>query len=254
MAEPRHTPGRFVWHELFSNDIERSRAFYRGLFGWTVDMVPMSEVEYHLVDADGVLVAGMVPLSRLRMEDPQPCWVGYVSVADVDATARAAVERGGRVVSGPLDAGTLGRTVTLADPHGAIVAAWRSNQGDAPETPPGVGQFAWHQLATPAADADTPFYEATFGWKRELFRSGAAATVVFRRCERFFAGSVEPTRDDTPPRWLPFVVVPDLAEARARVPALGGTVLVEEVIVPEVGRYAVLRDNVGARIAAFEEA
>lgn len=254
MAEAEYTPGRFVWHELFTNDIERSRAFYQGLFGWTVDLVRVAGAEYHLVDADGVKVAGMVPLAALGPEhdrEAAPLWLGYVSVPDVDATAAAAVRTGGRVLAGPLDAGTLGRTVRLADPHGAPVAAWRSNEGDAPDTPPEVGQFTWHQLATPAEDADAPFYEAAFGWRRELFRSGPDAMIVFRRSARFFAGSVEPSPEAA--RWLPFVIVPDLAEARRRVPDLGGSVLTEEVAIPDVGRYAVVRDNVGALVAPFEE-
>jgi hypothetical protein len=198
MARAEYTPGRFVWHELFSSDIERSRSFYRGLFGWTVDLVRVAGLEYHLVDADGVKVAGMMPLSALGPRggrdrvDAAPFWLGYVSVPDVDAAAEAAVRTGGRVLAGPLDAGTLGRTVRLADPHGAPVAAWRSNEGDAPDTPPEVGQFTWHQLATSAEDADAPFYEAAFGWKRELFRAGPDALIVFRRSPA-----------SSPARWSP---------------------------------------------------
>jgi predicted enzyme related to lactoylglutathione lyase len=50
------------------------------------------------------------------------------------------------------------------------------------------------------------------------------------------------------------VIVPDLTESRRRVPDLGGSVLTDEIVVPDVGRYAIVRDNVGALIAPFEEA
>ena len=35
MSEPMWTPGRVVWRELMTKDVEASKAFYGAMFGWT---------------------------------------------------------------------------------------------------------------------------------------------------------------------------------------------------------------------------
>jgi len=251
MNKPQYTPGRFVWHELFTNDIERSRSFYQGLFGWTVDLVPMPGMDYHMIKAGGVPVGGIMPLSVVQQPGVPPFWMGFVSVPDVDAAAAAARQSGGQVLAGPHDAGTFGRFATLMDPQGAVVSAWKSNEGDPPLNRPDNGQFCWDHLATSDPDAASTFYERVFGWKRVPFGE-SSGMEVFVRGEQQFAGGVGTTEGGAPPHWMTFVVVPELSTARNRVRELGGTVLVDQVDVPTVGSFAVVRDNVGAVIAPFQ--
>jgi predicted enzyme related to lactoylglutathione lyase len=51
-----------------------------------------------------------------------PNWGSYVTVADVDATARTAVELGGKVVHGPQDIPGVGRMAVIVDPQGAALS------------------------------------------------------------------------------------------------------------------------------------
>ena len=34
--------GRIIWHDLLTTDIEGSKAFYSGLFGWEYEAIPLS--------------------------------------------------------------------------------------------------------------------------------------------------------------------------------------------------------------------
>jgi predicted enzyme related to lactoylglutathione lyase len=50
-----------------------------------------------------------------------PNWGCYVTVDDVDATARKAVELGGKVVHCPQDIPGVGRMAVIVDPQGAAL-------------------------------------------------------------------------------------------------------------------------------------
>ena len=51
-------PGRFVWHELFSNDIERTKSFYSSIFGWTFD------ASHDEIDGINILQASLLAMER----------------------------------------------------------------------------------------------------------------------------------------------------------------------------------------------
>jgi uncharacterized protein len=50
-------------------------------------------------------------------------WVTYVTVDDVDQTARTAEELGGRILMPPTDIPNVGRFCVIQDPHGAMINA-----------------------------------------------------------------------------------------------------------------------------------
>ena len=47
----------------------------------------------------------------------------YVTVDDVDATAKNAQQLGGKVLMGPQDIPTVGRFCVIQDPQGAVISA-----------------------------------------------------------------------------------------------------------------------------------
>jgi predicted enzyme related to lactoylglutathione lyase len=74
MSEQRVTPGRFVWHELITQDVAKSTAFYQELFGWRCDASDPSYI--HLLAGD-VPVGGMLPAPAPQLST---AWWPYVSV------------------------------------------------------------------------------------------------------------------------------------------------------------------------------
>src|SRR5687768_3519165 len=97
MSEPVWHPGRFVWHELFTPDVAKSKQFYQGLFGWTVDELPMGPMKYNMLKIGDRGIGGLMPLSMLGRAGVPPFWLGYVSVPSVDEAAKAAGSNGGLV-------------------------------------------------------------------------------------------------------------------------------------------------------------
>jgi len=109
-------PGSMVWNELATPDLDAARAFYTGLFGWTVETE--DGTGYEVVRNGGALNGGL----RATQEDEPPQWLVYFTVpATCEATAAEVREAGGSVIAGPMDTG-VGRIAVVADPQGATFA------------------------------------------------------------------------------------------------------------------------------------
>lgn len=78
---------------------------------------------YLVVKAGGKNVGGIMKMPANVPAGTPPSWSTYVTVADVDATARKIVEQGGKLLVPPRDIPNTGRFCTLQDPQGAILNA-----------------------------------------------------------------------------------------------------------------------------------
>ena len=120
---PAKGPGSFMWNELMSRDIEAAKEFLCGLFDWTIEEWPMGDAgTYFLLRRGEMHVGGAMAMPKEVPEKVPSHWLGYVHVADVDATAAKTAEIGGTVLSPPMDIPDVGRFATLQDPTGAAFA------------------------------------------------------------------------------------------------------------------------------------
>jgi predicted enzyme related to lactoylglutathione lyase len=75
---------------------------------------------YTLIKVGGDEVGGMMALPPQAGGMP-PAWSVYITVDDVDATARKVAELGGKVITGPQDVPEVGRFCMIQDPQGAFI-------------------------------------------------------------------------------------------------------------------------------------
>ena len=114
--------GAFSWCELLTTDVPEAKRFYSKLFGWTLEPAPMPGMEYTLVKYGGEQMGGIMTMPP-GCEGMPPSWGIYVTVANVDATAKLTVEMGGKVLVPPQDIPQVGRFCVLQDPQGATIKA-----------------------------------------------------------------------------------------------------------------------------------
>ena len=57
---------------------------------------------------------------------------------------------------------------------------------------------------------------------------------------------IQPEWGDVPPNWGVYFAVENCADAAARIAELGGTIIMPETEIPEIGRFAVASDPQGA--------
>jgi len=116
-----------------------------------------------------------------------------------------------------------------------------------------VGRFVWHDLATTDVDNAKDFYARLFGWETEVWKPGEMDYPMIKANGQQHGGfgSAQP---GMPSAWLGHVVVEDLDGVVEKVRSAGGSILGEPMEIPEVGRFAIVRDPDGAVVSAFQPA
>ena len=104
-----------------------------------------------------------------------------------------------------------------------------------------------------AADVDTArgFYSSLFGWRIETVSEDPPYWGIHNG-ETLNGGLMElPPDGGAPPHWLAYFTTADIDSAAARIPELGGNLLVPTMAIPS-GRILVAGDPQGAVFALFE--
>ena len=151
-------PGKFVWIDLVTQDVDAAKRFYGDLFNWTF----RDSDRYTEVLHEGRAIAGVVPA---KDADQGSEWVGNLSVADVDEAARAFGEAGGIVEIAPVEAPDRGRMALVSDREGALLLLVRSSQGDPTDEDPKLGSWLWRELWTHDVSAAVDFYSGIGGYQ-----------------------------------------------------------------------------------------
>lgn len=245
-----YLPGKFVWFEHASNDSAQARAFYEPLFGWHTEEMPLGAETYAMIQNAVAGIGGY----RTALPGVSNRWLAYLSVEDVDAAHAGAVAAGAKSLTAPIDYGPVGRGAVVADPTGAVFALWKGSQGDPADvehTPD--GGWVWNELATPDAKAALAFYEKVFGYTHTSMDMGPAGQYhLLKSGDKMRAGLMQPLDRQTPPLWLPYVMVADCDASAAKAQGLGAQVMHPPTDIPDVGRFAVLLDPLNAAIAVMK--
>lgn len=246
-----HLPGKFVWFEHASPDVAASRKFYEGLFGWHVEAFPMGEQTYPMIMLGNEGIGGL----RTAAAGEPSRWISYLSVPDVDQALAAALAAGATSSFAPMAFGEVGRGAGIVDPTGAPLSLWRGAQGDRPDpelTP--FGDWYWNELTTGDEKKALAFYERVFGYTHDEMAMPEGTYYLLKTGEKMRAGLMRAPMPGMPTMWQPYVCVADCDGTHAKALAQGARSIVPGTEVPEVGRFAIVIDPLGASIAFMQPA
>lgn len=247
--------GAPCWVDAALPDLETGRRFYGGLLGWTfhdTDTDSRGRSEAHV---DGQRVAALVA----RPDDRTlPAWTVYFASRDAVATATRIQQSGGRILTGPAQAGEAGTALTAADPEGALFGVWQAGTLPGFELMLAPGSYCWAEVYARDAVLVDPFYESVFPYDtRRSEGSTASGYKVWHldaAGERGVAGRLRmgPGHPaDMPSHFLVCFAVHDCDSAVRAIRELGGRVT-EGPTDASFGRYAVAVDNQGADFAVID--
>ena len=247
--------GRFVWYELMTSDPVAAQAFYAQVVGWKAEAWEGGPTPYTMWMNDETALGGVMSLpDEARKQGAPPHWLAYVGTLDVDGTVSRATALGGTLLHGPVDVPKVGRFAVLADPQGAVFAAFRST-GQAPghDGPWQVGEVSWHELATADPAKAFDFYRDLFGWvATEAMDMAPVGTYqMFGRTKDRAMGGIfkKPAEMPGPPAWLLYVSIDSVDTQSELVKKLGGQVLNGPMDVPGGDRIVQCLDPQGAAFA-----
>lgn len=240
---PQGTPN---YVELITPDQGAAESFYRELFGWDVESVPVPGYGAYLTATkEGDRVAGIG--GQLPGTEGQPAfWGVYLAVDDIEATLARVEPAGGTVEAGPFDVMEHGRSALVRDPTGVRVSLWQAgtNIGTAR-----VNEHAtpiWNELETTDVATATAFYAEVLGvtWDANAMEGGEYVALMVDG--RAVGGATAPVPPDAPPRWNVYFNVDACAASVATVVELGGSVVVPTMEMPGIGIMALVADPQGA--------
>ena len=118
--EPR-SPGHCWWNELETTDEPAATAFYKGLFGWSMEnTMPMGDKgNYRFIDQGDGQIGAINPWMADYMTVG---WLPYFGVADIDAAHAAAAANGGTIHYDVQEVPGGDFIFAANDPAGALVA------------------------------------------------------------------------------------------------------------------------------------
>jgi len=253
-----HSPGTFSWPELATSDQKAGVAFYRALFGWDVNEQPMGPTEtYSMFQMRGREVAAAC---TLRPEETQggvpPHWNSYITVANVEETAKKAQELGGKVFAPPFDVMDAGRMAVLQDPTGAVFEVWQPNRSIGAKILDEPGALCWTELNTRDTKAAEAFYTGLFGWSAKHSAPSAGMEYTEFSVDGKPSIGMMPMNEHMPSHvpsyWMPYIQVASADESVAKAQELGGKVMVPATDIPKTGRFSIVSDPQGAMFAVFE--
>lgn len=237
--------GSWIWYELMSPNPAGSKAFYEAVVGWSISTGHGDNTDYGFVTApDGAMVGGLLKLtSEMTDHGARPCWLGYVGVDDVDASASAITAAGGSVVMPARDVEMAGRIAMVADPGGAPFYIM------APTPPPGggsstafaaeinCGHCGWNELMAADAPREIEFYTGLFNWALpEPMDMGPMGKYQFIAHDGVTIGAIMGTMPEMPqPMWNHYFWVKSIAAAKDLIEANGGKVINGPMEVPGGG-------------------
>jgi hypothetical protein len=242
--------GAPCWVDLWTSDVEGSRAFYAQLFGWEA-MEPSEEFGgYFMFHRDGLPIAG--GMGDMGPDMPaNDTWKIYLSTDDIAGVAASLGAHGAEVQAPPMSVADLGQNMVFVDPTGAHLGAWQ------PGTFPGCsslnehGAPSWFELFTRDFAGALDFYRSVFSWKTEIegdtdeFRY---ATLRDPDSGDQLAGVMDASAflpEDVPAHWSVYWDVESVDAAVSRVNTLGGA-LVDGPTDTPYGRMATVTDPAGA--------
>ena len=248
-----YSPGKIVWWEL---NTRTPAAFYTELVGWKKVEWPMpgggGTYTMFGMNPETAAVVGMAEMQPMVPKEVPAHWAPYVSVDDVDATAKAFTENGGKVLAGPFDIPDQLRMAVCQDAAGGICNIMRSFKGDGPDLPSTHGCWHWAEYYSPNIDATLKFYSAVFGWTAEEMPVPNGKYYIFKKNGVQRAGAMPRPAEHIPPMWLAYLHVDDVDATWKNATGGGAHQILAPMTAPGIGRFAQFVDPNGAVIGLIK--
>ena len=198
---------------------------------------------YHMQKLRGLEVAAMYQQGNEEQQGVPPHWKTYFTVDDIAKTTEQANESGATVMFGPIEVFDAGHAAVLQDPQGAVFALWHGKNHIGVRVKDETSAIMWTELLTNAAEDATKFYSDLLGMSSSKM-PGPVDYTMLKVGGTDVAGVMAITDEmgPVPPHWMVYFGIDDVDNAASKVESLGGSIMVPPTDIPDIGRFAGLKD------------
>lgn len=248
----KYPQGTFSWVDLSSTNMDATKAFLTGFFGWTAKDMPTGKpgMDYTMFYLDGKTVAGAGP-KLTKMQHTPSFWSSYITVDDVDAMTTKAHKLGAKVMIPPVDVFDAGRIAGITDPTGASVMLWQPKRHIGAQMVNTVGAFGWNELYTHDIKTAQTFYADLFGWTYDTDEKSGYVSIQNNGRANGGMMAITAEMKHMPPNWTVYFAVTNIDESIVKVKKLGGKVYMGPKEI-SVGKIAMVAEPSGASFIIIE--
>jgi len=248
-----HQVGKFVWFDLFTDDMAAITPFYQALFGWSFESADGYSRKVQTIFSDKVPIATAVLTAPENKKIKESRWLGYISVEDVDQVSKIIEDNKGTLHVPPKNLPDRGRVAVATDPEGALFGLLTSPNGDPQEAGIVENQWMGSELWTNNLTDALGFYNKIAGYEQRRVGIGTQSEYLLLVKDSIpRAGVVNIHWENIKPAWLPYIAVSDAVAMTKKVEELGGRVLVSPDTKMPNGLVAIIADPSGAVFAIQE--
>ena len=252
-----HIQGTPSWVEFSTTDDQAALAFYGALFGWVDDPQEMGPgMYYHMQKLRGLEVAAMYQQgNEEQQQGVPPHWRTYFTVDDIAKTTEQANESGATVMFGSIEVFDAGHAAVPQDPQGAVFAMPQGKNYIGVRVKDETGAIMWTELLTNAAEDATKFYSDLLGMSSSKM-PGPVDYTTLKVGGTDVAGvmAISDEMAPGPPHRMVHFGIDDVDAAASKIESLGGSIMVPPADIPDIGRFAGLKDPQGSVFFIFKPA
>ena len=239
--------GKFVWHDLVTDNVPAARDFYGQLFGWEFEGRGGDGAPYLTAVKDDIPIAGIVKTDRLQEQVNESRWISYISVPDVDKVSSLILNSGGLIYRAPIELEVRGRQAIVGDNKGAAFGIITANGGDPIDSGIKEGTWLWDELVTDSPEDVVTFYASLAGYEINDMSDGNSKDYYILSFEgKQRAGITSIPWENAKPNWLPYIMVSDLLTKISQAEDLGARIIIAPDQNIQNGNIAILADPTGA--------
>lgn len=224
-----------IFADLSTYSPEETIAFYENVFGWKY----YREYDYYTAYLDEKPVVGLyeTPDKFKQMRMPH-FWMTYIQVNDADKTVNSARDLGG-IIEMEEEIYGYGKVALIRDPQGAGFTVYEGDSLTSTRTTDIPNTLIWNELHVSDINRIIPFYQGIFNWK--IQKNGMGHTSIYNMNNEHIADILEIPNElkGKYEYWISNFGVQDLHDARKKILAYGGTLVIDE------GERILLTDNSG---------
>jgi predicted enzyme related to lactoylglutathione lyase len=244
-------PGKFVWHDLITDDVPAVKKFYSELFGWEYESTEEGEnATYTIIKLKGKSIGGIIFDKRDKKAVSEAQWVSYLSVPEVDKATDYFRNNGGTVHRETWDINNRGRVSVVSDPQGAFLVLIKTIGGDPEDAEPQNNSWLWNEFFASDPEEAVSFYEKLVVYDHEKTEITEDYNYyVLNKNKTARAGVLKNPWEKVRPNWLPYIKVEDPNTLVTKTEELGGRVIFKPKENVRKGSVAIISDPTGAAVA-----
>ncbi|MCO4292881.1 VOC family protein [Solitalea sp. MAHUQ-68] len=219
-----YTPGRFVWHDLVTPDVEQSKKFYGEVFGWNFETIGSGETSYTVIKKGDEDIGGIFPIpSSSKVNTGE--WVASLSVNNINEAVNQTVLAGGKILRGVKELNGRGKTALVSDPQGGILAYIKAIGGDPVIKKPELNSWLGMELWTNNVEESKSFYRSLVGYETEDIKETKMQFTAFTKQGKICAAILKNPVANVRTHWMPYIRVENVVSTLDKAKAAGATIL-----------------------------